>query len=99
MRAGIERHSDCAAGELLRRVHCAIRSHHDRRISNNRAPPDLPAADAGGAGAAIVAPFAGIVHVGLALFEQSSVAAERISALDVTQRGVCALEAGLVAVG
>src|SRR2546423_13717539 len=80
MRAGIERDADTATGELLGSVDRRIRPHHDRRISHDRAAADLTAADAGGVGAAVIAPLAGIVHVGLAGFEQLAVAAERIDA-------------------
>ena len=81
VRAGVERHADRAAGELLRRVDRRIRPHHDGGIGDDGAAADLAAADAGGAGAAVVAPFAGVVHVGLALLEQRAVAAERIGGL------------------
>ena len=99
VRAGVERHADRAAGELLRRVDRRIRPHHDRGVGDDGAAADLPAADAGAAGAAVVAPFAGIVHVGLALLEQRAVAAEHIGGLRILDRGVGGLDAGFVAIG
>src|SRR5262249_34295643 len=56
-------------------------------------------ADAGRVGAAVVAPFASVIHVGLALLEQLAMAGERIGALHVAQRGVGGLDAGFVAIG
>src|SRR5215813_7544613 len=99
MGAGIERHADPAAGELLRRVDRRVRPHHDRPIGDDAAAADLTAADTSGAGAAVVAPFAGVVHVGFAGFEQRAVADELVGGLHVRDRGVCDLDAGLVALG
>ena len=97
MGARIERHADAAAGKLLRGEHRRIRSHHDRRIGDDGAASDLAAAR-GRADAAIVAPLARIIHVGFALLEQGAVAHERIRALDVGQRRVGDLDAGLVTI-
>src|SRR5262249_52041850 len=68
-------------------------------IADNGAAPDLPAANASRIGAAVVAPFAGVVHVGLALLEQLAMAGERIRALHVGKRGVGGLDAGFIAIG
>src|SRR4029450_9049173 len=87
-----------AACEPLRRVDRGIRPHHDCRIADDGAAPDLSAADAGGVGAAGVAPLAGPVHVLLARFEQLAVARERFGALHIRERGVGAFDACFVAV-
>src|SRR5256714_15459640 len=97
MRAGIERDADTATGELLGGVDRRIRPHHDRRKSHDRAAADLTATDAGGVGAAVIAPLAGVVHVGLAGLEQLAVTAERIDALRAIDQCLGLLDAGLVA--
>ena len=81
MRAGIERHPDGAAGELLGRIDRRIRPHHDRGISDDGAAAELPAALAGILNPAVIAPFAGVIHVGPPLFEEPAVTGERIDAL------------------
>src|SRR5262249_42533521 len=63
------------------------------------AAADLPAALAGLLHAAVVAPFAGVVHVGLALLEQLAMARERIDTLRTGDRGVDLLLDALLAVG
>ncbi|MPZ41115.1 MAG: hypothetical protein GEU95_24330 [Rhizobiales bacterium] len=98
MRAGIERHADRAAGKLLRGVDRRVGAHHDGGVGDDGAAADLAAADIGCTGAAVVAPFAGIVHVGFALFEQRAMAAEGIGGFDVFQRGVGGLDAGFITV-
>src|SRR6516225_10574544 len=81
VRAEIERYADGAVGELLRGVDRRIRPNHDRREGNDRAPAELAAALAGILNAAVIAPFAGVVHVGLALLQQPAVADEWIETL------------------
>ena len=77
MAAEIERHADGAVGELLRCIDRRIRPHHDCRIGDDGAAAELPAALAGVGDAAVIAPFAGVIHIGFALFEQFAVAGER----------------------
>src|SRR3954471_21044124 len=91
MGAEVERHADRLAGELLRREHRRLRPYHDRREGDDAAPPELAAADLGVLDAAVVAPFAGIVHVGLALLEHLAVAGERIESLRARDADVRAL--------
>ena len=80
MGAEIKRHADDAVGELLRRIDRRIRraprSPNKRRWRGGRAAGCL----AGVLHAAVIAPFAGVVHVGLALLEELAVAGERIDA-------------------
>jgi hypothetical protein len=97
--AGIERHPDGAAGELLGGVDGRVGPHHDRREGDDAAPADLAAADRGVLDPAVVAPFAGVVHVGLALLDQAAVAAERVDPLGARHQALGRLDAGLVAVG
>jgi hypothetical protein len=91
MRAEVERHPDQLAGELLRGEHLGVRPHRDRGIADDGAPADLAAADLGVLDAAVVAPFAGVVEVGLALLEHLAVARERIEALRAVHIGSRAL--------
>ena len=83
VRSGIERHADGAARQLLRRIDRRIRTHDDSHKGHDRPPPDVAAAHIGIADATVVAPFAGIVHVGLALLEQVAVGGERARLLVV----------------
>ena len=62
------------------------------------AAADLAAFHIGVADSTVIAPFAGVVHVGLALLEQLAVAAERIDALWRAGKGVDGFDARLVAV-
>ncbi len=94
MRACIERHADAAVGQLLGRVNRRVRPHHDGRISDDAATADLAAADGRVLNAAVVAPFAGVVHVRLALLNQGAMACEWIG-----EFGVDRFDAGLVALG
>jgi hypothetical protein len=80
MRAEIERHADLAMSELLRRVDRGIRPHHDGGVCHDAAAAELAASYAGILHAAVIAPFAGVVHIGLALLEQPAVAAEGVEA-------------------
>ena len=50
-------------------------------ITDDGAPPDLPAAFRGVLHAAVVAPFAGVVHIGLPEFQEPPVAREGVLAL------------------
>src|SRR5205085_9633048 len=75
------RHPDDLVGELLRCIDRRIRGDHHRRKADDGAPADLATAGAGASDPAIISPFAGVVHVGLALFEQPAVAGERVDAL------------------
>src|SRR5881296_356463 len=87
MRAEIEGHADGPVGELLRRIDGRIRWHHQRRIADDGASAELPALDTGLLDAAVIAPFAGVVHVRLSLLEEASMARERVHPLgtfDVT---------------
>ena len=59
---------------------------------------DVVAAAGGGADPAIVAPFARIIHVGLALLEQGAVTDERIGTFHIGQGCVRGLDASLVAI-
>ena len=81
VRAEIERQPDQPIGHLLRRVNGRVRPNHERRIGDDGAAAELAAVLVGVLDAAVVAPFAGVVHVGLALLEQLAVAGERIDAL------------------
>ncbi len=81
MRAEVERHADRLAGQLLRGEHLRVWPHHDGGVGDDAAPPDLAAANLGILNAAVVAPFAGVVHVGLALLEHLAVAGERVEPL------------------
>ncbi len=74
--AEVERHADAAVGELLGGVDRRVRAHHDRREGDDAAAAELPAADLGVLDATVVAPLAGVVHVGLALLEQAAMAGE-----------------------
>ena len=64
----------------MRGINRRVRRHDDGGEGHNAAPAELPAADGRVLHAAIVAPFAGIVHVGLALLEQPAVATEGVEA-------------------
>ena len=79
--AEVERHADRDIGELLRRIDRGLGADDDRRVGDDGATPDLPAGLAGLLDAAVVAPFAGIIHVGLAVLEHLAVAQERVEAL------------------
>ena len=68
-------------GGLLWRADGKVRAHDERRIGDDGAAAELAAVLVGVLDAAVIAPFAGVVHVGLALFEQLAVAGERIDAL------------------
>src|SRR6478752_3054647 len=81
MSAEVERYADGLAGQLLAGEHLRIRPHHDGGVADDAAPPDLAAADLGVLNTAVVAPFAGVVHVGLALLEHLAVAGERVEPL------------------
>src|SRR5215207_887907 len=81
MRAEVEWHADCLAGQLLSGEHLRIRPYHDGGVGDDAAPADLAAADLSILDAAVVAPFAGVVHVGLALLEHLAVAGERVQPL------------------
>src|SRR5690242_12708872 len=81
MRAEVERYADGLAGELLPGEHLRIRPHHDGGVGDDAAPSDLAAADLRILDAAVVAPFAGVVHVGLALLEHLAVTGERVEPL------------------
>src|SRR2546425_7391910 len=78
VRAKIERHADRAIRELLRRVDRRRRRDHDGAIGDDGAATELAALDAGLLDAAVVAPFARVVHVGLTLFEEAAVTRERV---------------------
>src|SRR5262249_4490911 len=78
VRAKIERHADRAIRELLRRVDRRRRRHHDRAIGDDGAATELAALDTGLLDAAVVAPFARVVHVGLTLFAEAAVAPETV---------------------
>jgi hypothetical protein len=96
MSAEIERHADGTVGELLRRINRRIGPHHDGGISDDGAAAELSAALAGVLDAAVIAPFAGVIHVGLALFEKLAVTGERIDALRRRHAGLdLLLDAGL----
>ena len=84
MGAEIERHADGVDW----RVAAACRPANSgrtttRRIGHDGAAAELAAALAGILDAAVIAPFAGVVHVGLALFQQLAVAGERVDAFRV----------------
>lgn len=81
VRAEIERDADLPVGKLLRGVNGRIRPHRNRRESYDAAAAELTAANAGVLHTAVVAPLAGIVHVGPALLEQPAVAAEGVEPL------------------
>src|SRR5690349_22474119 len=81
MRTEIERHSDIAVGKLLRCVDRRLRTHNNGAIRDDAAPSDLPRANARILHAAVIAPLAGVVHIGLALFQQAAMARERVKAL------------------
>ena len=76
--AEVERHADRNVGELLRRVDGGFGTDDDRRIGDDGAAADLPASLAGLLDAAVVAPLARIVHVGLAVLEHLAVAQEGV---------------------
>src|SRR4029078_8438657 len=57
----------------------------------------LAAFDLGAFDAAVVAPFAGVVHVGLALLDQRAVADEAVVILHIGGGGVGGFDPGLVA--
>src|SRR5215213_10738560 len=80
MGAEIKWHADRFVRQLLRGVDRRIRRHDDRGVSYNAAPADLAAARACLLHATIVAPFTGIVEIGLTLLEQLAVAGERVDA-------------------
>ncbi len=81
MRPEIERHADSAVRKLLRRVDGESGATTMRRIGDDRAAADLSAAVSGVLHAAVIAPLAGIVHVGLTLLEQPAMARERVQPL------------------
>jgi len=96
VRAKIEWNADAAICQLLWSVDRRIRPHRDRGIRHDSAAADLSAAHARVLDAAVVAPFAGVVHVGLALLQQPAMAVERVQVLrarDVYLRG--AVDAGI----
>ena len=74
-------------------------AHHQGGIGHDGAAAELAAAGAGVLHPAIVAPFAGIVHVGLALLEQLAVAGEGVDALRAGDVGLDLLLDALLAVG
>ena len=96
--SGIERDAHGVIGKLLRREHGRMRGDRDGAVGHDGPASDLPAADRGGAGAAVIAPFASIVHVGFALLQQGAMADEWIGALRVGNGRVGGLNAGLVPV-
>ena len=55
-------------------------AHHQRRKGHDRAAADLAAAHFGAFDAGVIAPFAGVVEVGLALLQELAMARERIDA-------------------
>ena len=70
-----------------------IRRHDEGGIGDDGAAPGLASAGRGILHAAVIAPFAGVVHVRLALLEQLAVAGERVDPLragDVALRAVLA---------
>src|SRR4051794_5945763 len=81
MRAEIERHADLTVGELLWCVDRRIGRYDDRREGHHAATAKLTALNAGVLHATIVAPFTGVIHIGLALLEQAAVAAIGIESL------------------
>ena len=98
MCSGIERNADSAVGELLRRVDGRLGRHDDRCVGNDRAAADLAALHIRVADAAVIAPFACVVHVGLALLEQLAMAAEGVDAVGRAGEAFDGLDAGLVAI-
>src|SRR5262249_332130 len=64
-----ERDADLTIGELLGSLHGRVAAHHNRRVGNNGTAADLAALHLGAFDARIIAPFAGVIEVGLALFE------------------------------
>src|SRR5262249_38945335 len=70
MGAEEERYADLPISELLRGLHRRITAHHQRRKRHDGAPANLATANLAGLDTAVIAPFAGVVEVGLALFEQ-----------------------------
>ena len=76
-----------------------VRSNCERGIGHDAATADLAAAGAGILDAAVVAPFAGVVHVGLALLEQLAVAGKRIEPLRADHVDIGVLLHVLLAVG
>src|ERR1700733_5766280 len=96
MTAEIKRNADRAVGKLLRRIDRRIRPYHDRGIGENGAPSELTAARSGVGDTTVIAPLAGVVHVGLALLEKLAVAGERGDALRRRHTGLDPLvDAGL----
>ena len=87
MRPEIERHADRAMRELLRRVHRRGRGNHDGAVGDDRAAAELAALDPGLLHAAVVAPLARVVHVGLALLEEPPVTGERIQSVRAGDAG------------
>src|SRR5262249_14912656 len=64
-----ERDADLTIGELLGSLHGRVAAHHNRRVGNNGTATDLAALHLGAFDARIIAPFASVIEVGLALFE------------------------------
>src|SRR5439155_25917076 len=87
MGAEVERYPDRAMRELLRRVHRRGRGNHDGAVGDDRAAAELAALDPGLLHAAVVAPLARVVHVGLALLEEPPVTGERIQSVRAGDAG------------
>src|SRR5215467_14869155 len=79
--AKVERHGDRYVRQLLRRIDGGLRTDDDRRIGYDGAAADLPTSFACFLNAAVVAPLAGVVHIGLADLEHLAVAQEAIESL------------------
>ena len=76
MGAEIIRHGDHFSGQLLRRIHVGLGRDHDTGPHHDRAAAKLAAFCLGILHTAVIAPFAGVVHVRAALFEGFAVARE-----------------------
>jgi hypothetical protein len=98
VRAAEHRDADRNVGELLRRLDLRVGTHDKRRERHDRATTDLAAADLGGLNARIVAPFAGVVEIGLALLHHLAVAIEAAGVLVAGDVHLGALVDALLAV-
>jgi len=95
----IERHADGAAGELLRREHRRVRRHDQGRVGDDSAAAELAAAGARVLHPAVVAPFAGVIHVRLALLEQLAMTGEGVDPFRAGHVGLDYFLDPLLAVG
>jgi hypothetical protein len=99
MGAEIERHADGAARQLLGGVDGRVRSNCERGIGDDAAAAELAATGPGILDAAVVPPFACVVHVRLALLEQLAVARKRVESLRTDHVDLGPLVHVLLAVG